>query len=386
MADRRVLSRAIATAVAAGAYTIAVRRGQPRTAATSEDLVDWPRAEAVARFAAGRGGAPDRSAQSGYETCVERSHSLIQTYTRIPAQHIVGRVRAVDRAEWINANIGTFRSFVAPLSGNIARSALVRPGAMREINRLALTGQIGILLGYLARRVLGQYDSAIFATEPAEPGWLYFVDPNIDETCRRLRLDTGDFRQWIALHETTHAVQFEGVPWLRGHLRTLIGDYVDSMTSDRILTGPTVWDMPRLIARLGRAVPRRHLGLEALLSAEQRAIFRRVQALMCVVEGHGNHVMDAVGERVLRTYPWMKARLAERRANPGRAERFLARITGLDVKLEQYALGERFFAAVATRRGVEAAHQVFDEPKNLPDLDEIADPDRWIDRVLPRAA
>lgn len=386
MADRRVLSRAIATALAAGAFTIAVRRGDPQIATQHRDLVDWPRAEAVAQLAAGRGGVPDRDAQSRYEACVEHSHGLIHTYTRIPAQHIVGRVRAVDRAAWISANIGTFRSFVAPLSGHFGRSTLVRPGAMHEINRLALTSQIGILLGYLARRVLGQYDSTIFAAEPERPGWLYFVDPNIDETCQRLRLDSGDFRQWVALHETTHAIQFEGVPWLRGYLRTLIENYVDSMTSDRILAGPSMWDVPRLIVRLGRAVPRRHLGLEALLSTEQRAMFRRVQALMCVVEGHGNHVMDAVGARVLRTYPWMKARLAERRANPGRAERVLARITGLNVKLEQYALGERFFAAVAGRRGVDAAHRVFDEPRNLPDLDEIANPDRWIDRVIPRAA
>jgi coenzyme F420 biosynthesis associated uncharacterized protein len=251
-----------------------------------------------------------------------------------------------------------------------------------------ISAEVGLLLGYLARRVLGQYDLALLGREPVTTGKLYFVEPNISAIERNLMLPRDDFRMWLALHETTHAFEFEAHPWLRDHFNSLLERYIAFLREDaeqlrrRGLGGLRVF-VDR--ARAPRDGEDGSAGwLEALMTPEQRQVFAELQAMMCVVEGYSNHVMNAVGRDLLPTYALISRKFEQRQRQRSAAEQLFARLTGLSVKLEQYRLGEAFVNRVVAERGHQAARRLWDGPEHLPTMDEIRRPEAWLARVFER--
>lgn len=367
----------------AGAYFIASRR-RP-SADVPARLVDWARVRSLAASIA----RPDPQAatyagqSASYAEMVSRSQSVIAHYTgeRLPER--TGEVLAVDRVAWLDANIASFQQLFQPIEALSDRLLGRGPSrAFGDLNLFLLTGQMGILLGYLSRRVLGQYDTALLGREPVTTGRLYFVEPNIRLVERRLGLEPRDFRLWIALHETTHAYEFEAHPWLRDYMNGLLQRYFTTLGEDLTSLGSGLGSVTSLVRRVGANIGRRdRYAVELVMTAEQRAIFRSLQALMCLLEGYSNHVMDAVGRDILPTYDHMKARFEDRKRQKSRAERLFARLTGLDVKYEQYVLGERFVDEVVRRSGVAGINRVWRGPEALPTLEEIKQPGQWLARL-----
>jgi uncharacterized protein (DUF2342 family) len=78
----------------------------------------------------------------------------------------------------------------------------------------------------------------------------------------------------------------------------------------------------------------------------------------------------------------ISARFHDRRQRRTPFERAILRITGMDLKMEQYERGEKFVRAVAEARGRPALSRIWEGPQTLPRPEEIADPSRWIARVL----
>jgi coenzyme F420 biosynthesis associated uncharacterized protein len=293
----------------------------------------------------------------------------------------------VDRPGWARANITTFQGLVdriephliAASSARGSRSGLAADVA-RMANRFLTTQQLGFLLGYMGSRVLGQYDVALLSAE-ATPGKLLFVEENIRATATTLGIKPADFRTWIVLHEATHAFEFEANDWLRPYLR----DHLE-----RQLTG--VLDQARSIQSdgLGGLIKRvreaQQNPLAAFLSVEQRALFEETQRVMSLLEGFSDWVMDEVGAQVLPDVGAIRARFEARRAQRrGAFDRFVARITGLDLKLEQYRRGERFVSGVAAQGGQAAIDALWRGPSSLPSEAELADPAAWVRRVVPGA-
>jgi coenzyme F420 biosynthesis associated uncharacterized protein len=289
----------------------------------------------------------------------------------------------VDRAGWVRANTATFASLIGKLEHDLL-DQIVPPGggltvaAMALANRWITTRQLGVMLGFMGQRVLGQYDLALLSAEAA-PGRLLFVEENIRQTARSLSVPLGSFRTWIALHETTHAFEFEAHPWLRPYLATRL---------ERQLTlfGRDVRGMGREALRgLGRALRGESGGehwLEQLMTDEQRGLFRETQAVMSLLEGFSDYVMDEVGHRLVSDVEVIRAKFDERRARRTPTERAMLRLTGMDLKLEQYKKGETFVRAIAAARGPEALARLWDGPESLPREGEIESPERWIARVL----
>ena len=117
------------------------------------------------------------------------------------------------------------------------------------------------------------------------------------------------------------------------------------------------------------------------MSPSQLASFRKTQALMSLLEGYSNHVMNDAGERLLPGFAKLHERFERRNESRGALERAIMRLTGLDLKMEQYAAGERFVTAVLAVRDRAFLNRVWEGPASLPDLDEIREPQRWIDRI-----
>jgi coenzyme F420 biosynthesis associated uncharacterized protein len=349
-------------------------------------LIDWETATRVATRVSGADGGIsvfDRARlQHEYETMVREIEGPIADYTgtTLPLGEI--DVRVLDRAEWIKANVASFQQMFRPLeevyAGTLNKGGVSFPG-MTQLSRTMLSGQVGLLLGFLARKVLGQYDISLLGHEPLETGKLYFVEPNIRALEGTLRVPAGDLRKWIALHEATHAHEFEVNPWVRGYLNGQLESYLRSMAEE--FTNPSGGVLGGLASRLMVNIRNGHSLIESMMSPHQRQMLSRLQALMSLAEGYSNHVMNRVGERLLPAYADIHERVEHRQANRSQIEELFLRLTGLKMKMEQYALGEKFAGAVTDARDVAFLNQAWQAPEWLPTESEIRDPASWITRM-----
>jgi coenzyme F420 biosynthesis associated uncharacterized protein len=227
--------------------------------------------------------------------------------------------------------------------------------------------------------VLGQFELFLPPGE-GDNGRLTLVAPNIVETERRLGVDPHDFRLWVTLHEVTHRTQFTAVPWLRPYFTGQVRAYIEASDLDPAQILERLRDAA---AAVRGAITGGEGGslVEALQSPEQREIVARLQALMSVLEGHGDYVMDGVGPAVVPTATTIRERFEKRRQGAGRVDRIIRRLFGLDLKMRQYAEGEKFVRYVVETAGMETFNRVWESPEMLPTPDEIAAPDTWLARA-----
>lgn len=346
-------------------------------------LIDWDQARNVALRVSQWEQAPiaDRSfRREQYARLVRQSEPLIADYLGVQLPAPINRVYVFDRREWLEANFISFEQLFRPIEDlyerNGARGALAL--IVGDLNGKLLGAQIGALLGFLARRVLGQYDLSLLSPDPATRGALYYVEPNIARVQGQLGLSDEDFRLWIALHETTHAFEFEAYPWVRAHFNDLLQQYFAQLNNqlDNLGAG-----LVQLAGRVAQGIGRKEHWIELVLTPEQRVIFDQLQALMSLVEGYGNHVMNAVGKQLLPSFEQIEHRIAQRQQNKTLFEIAFNRITGMDLKLAQYQQGEAFVNAVVDARGITFAARVWERVEHLPTMAEIREPQRWIARM-----
>ncbi len=274
----------------------------------------------------------------------------------------------IHRPEWVRRNLG----FLA----HVLERAEEAHGTQSPGAEAVAALESATLLGILGRRVLGQYELVVPSGEDADT--IFLVADNVLHMERANQFIPREFRTWIVLHECTHRAQFEGVPWMRGYFLDLVDGLVaasglDAAAMERVLR--------RLVESLRGGEPfidERGL-FGAVASEEQRELIDRVQALMSLLEGHGHVVMDRLGERLLPTQERMSKILKRRRADPKLA--LLMRVTGLEMKFRQYEDGERFVLGVERLAGWDALDAVWTGPDAVPTLEEIADPERWLERV-----
>ncbi|MEO8207619.1 MAG: zinc-dependent metalloprotease [Chloroflexota bacterium] len=367
------------------AATIAGRRAE-RSA--RRGLVDW---DEVERLALGRvARLPNRltrvelqAAESAYREAMAVVAPRLAEALGTPLPGVVDRASVVDRADWIRANIRTFRTVVSRIEGPLLEQMLRTGGglgasAMIIANRWATNRQFGFLLGFMSSRVLGQYDIAFLVAE-AEDGRILFVEENIRATAHALDVPIGPFRTWIALHETTHAFEFEGHPWLRPYLSERLERQLSLFSGS---TETAAGDLGRALARMVRGDKDSEHWMERLMSEEQRTLFRETQAVMSLLEGFSDYVMDEVGRGIVPGIERISARFHERRGQRSGFERVVLRLTGMDLKMEQYRRGEAFVRAIAEARGRAALDHIWTSPATLPKPGEIAAPARWMTRVL----
>jgi coenzyme F420 biosynthesis associated uncharacterized protein len=328
-----------------------------------------------------------------YGRLVDECVPLISEYTQTTLPESARETFAFDRVDWIHANLAGFQRMFAPIEDLDAG-----PGRNRNpvskfvggINQTVLSTEIGVLLGYMAKRVLGQYDLALLGREPVTSGKLYYVEPNIRGIERKLDLPRDDFRMWLALHETTHAFEFEAYPWVREHFNSLLERYMGFMRDDAEYLKQGIDGVKMMMNRLreGRNGEGDDSGswIETFMNPDQRALFVEMQALMCVIEGYSNHVMNAVGRDLLPTYDLISKRFEERQKQRSTGEKLFAQLTGLNVKMEQYRQGEAFVNAIVDRHGREAITRLWSGPESMPSMQEIRDPSQWSDRIFAGAA
>lgn len=361
-----------------------VQRELVRRAGTR--LVDWESVRQIARRRLGVAGAPmsaaDRAAaEAFYRAELLRIEPMVAEAIGAELPHALETPAVIDRLEWIDLNLATFEQLFGRVERIVteATTGVDTPGRAiaRILNRSLGNQQLGLLMAFLARKVLGQYDVSLLAAAPATRGRLNFVEPNITASAAVLGVPLTQFRTFIALHEATHAFEFEAYPWLRDHFAASVGEAIEQLATDTGGLGERLRTAMR--GRSGH-------WLERMMTPHQLAAFQRTQALMSLLEGYSNHVMNEAGERLLPGFARLHERFERRNEARGALERAILRLTGLDLKMEQYVAGERFVAAVLAARDRPFLNRVWEGPANLPDLAEIRQPQRWIDRIEGRAA
>ncbi|GAA3363711.1 zinc-dependent metalloprotease [Saccharopolyspora gregorii] len=287
----------------------------------------------------------------------------------------------VDRREWVRAAA----QGLSELTGIALRSRGTGSGD-DPLGGLGARGagvQAGLVLSYLGTKVLGQYDPFLPSERGTRPGRLLLVAPNIVAAQRALDVPADDFTMWVCLHESTHRLQFNAVPWLRDHFADSLGMLLSDLDSS---PGELLGRLPAIVrgVRAGpdaRSSPGVLGVVELLQGPRQRAALDRILALSTLLEGHADHVMDAVGPSVVPSVATIRRRFTERRQGGGVLDRLLRSLLGVDAKMRQYAQGAAFTRYVVDRVGMDGFNAVWTSPEHLPTRAETTDPASWLRRV-----
>jgi coenzyme F420 biosynthesis associated uncharacterized protein len=294
-----------------------------------------------------------------------------------------GPVAVVDRPGWIRANVGGFRVVLDPLADRLAERGNSMPSVLNAVGSRVTGVQAGLILAYMSGRVLGQYELFLPPGESGEDGVgrLTLVAPNISLVERELGVDPHDFRRWVCLHEETHRVQFTSVPWLREYVQGQMTEFLLASDIDPSQMLSRVRDAAGAVAGAVRGSAGSESLLEAIQTPEQRQLMDKLTAVMTLVEGHGDYVMDAVGPQVVPTVADIREKFNARRGNSGRVEQTIRRLLGIDLKMKQYAEGSAFVSKVVEEAGMAGFNKVWTSPETLPTREEITNPAAWLARV-----
>jgi coenzyme F420 biosynthesis associated uncharacterized protein len=374
--------------------------------ALTMDTIDWQTAQRIGEMIAGtpsRGGVQAASIEPLARDFAERvaAYSGLQLRGELPA------LEAVDRSEWIAANLKSMRPMLAPLTERLDQDKGMFAGPLRTVSGLTLGAQVGALTGMLSQRVLGQYDLALLDDTVAPR--LLLLAPNLAQAARNLGVDRDELVLWVTIHEITHAVQFSGAPWLREHLGGMIRELLDGL---QMMAGGGKDDeeKPSLASRLSGLIPNLRGGLGGLgglggrafdtselramaerarggqllritLGEDRWQLVERMQAAMSLIEGHAEHTMDVIGAETLPSLPRLRAAMDKRRQQRGVPWRVLERLLGLELKMRQYETGRRFCDEVVKLGGAETLALAWTGPEALPSTAELEQPRQWVERV-----
>lgn len=335
--------------------------------------VDWQLAARTGALLAPAG--PRTSRYSAEQAVAEladasiRAEGPVREVSHLVDGSVVPAARIVDRPGWIAAAAESMATLTG--SDSTGRGGFVgKPAGV----------QAGAMLAFLSTAILGQYDPF-----SGPDGTLLLVAPNIMGVERALGVPPSDFRLWVCLHEVTHRVQFSSAPWLADYMKSnveLLGDVGDEPMAD-------------ILARLMETVKDRRRGIEdpaasgvigllrATQAEPQREALDRLLMLGTLLEGHADHVMDAVGPAVVPSVARIRSAFDQRRRRPGNPiQRLLRALLGMDAKVAQYVRGKKFVDEVVDTVGMERFNTIWTDGETLPRTDEIGEPQRWVNRVL----
>jgi coenzyme F420 biosynthesis associated uncharacterized protein len=344
----------------AGLATVAVAEAvRPRGG--SGVLLDWAEVRQRARTWLSSGATPvdlDAAARDYRLMAARLDKPLLDFVGGLPSGASMPEFAALDRAGWLDLNLGILRRVVDPIleKGRMPNSLMVEAG------RAGLNHYVAFMLAFLGRRVLGQYDPQLLGAEPLGSDGLYLVETNIEDWSRRAKLPGPDLRRWLILHEMTHAWQFAAHPWLRLHMEGSMRVILESATRT---TSPA----SRVAAFAG------------VLPAQWR-VMRQLQGTMSFVEGYSNLVMNELGRKLLPGFDELEAAYRARGQSRSVIEILIWRLTGLDLKLQQYKRGEAFAKAVYDAHGMHVLNRAWGGADAMPRVEELGDHDRWYRRVV----
>jgi coenzyme F420 biosynthesis associated uncharacterized protein len=364
----------------------------PSATGPGPGAISWEVAERVAGWVSNRNPMPTPYRpdllQEDFEELTAQAEELVAVETGLRSASGPARARVTDRNGWVHANVASFQRLVGPHLERFTPPRLTTnnpvserlAGPLASASRVATGSQLGVVLGWLSTRVLGQYDLLLTEEAIEDQDIVYFVGPNIVTLEQRYGFEPKEFRLWLALHEVTHRCQFTAIPWMRDYFVSLVEEGIGSLEPDPSRLASSLKRMTEEI-RAGRNPLDDNGALGLVATPEQLEGLHRIQALMSLLEGHGDVTMDRAGAADIPSAAHFASVLRARRKQANGLSRILQQLIGIEAKLRQYEEGERFIAAVEESGGPELLDHAWRGPEWLPSLEEIRDPSAWVARV-----
>ena len=346
--------------VVAGLATVAIVEAVKPRGGTSL-LLDWDEVRRTARsrlLNSAESPAALAAAAKTYRAMAAKLEApLLDFVGGMPASARLPEFGALDREGWLDLNLGIMRRVVDPVleHGRLPNSLIV------DVGRSGLDHYLALMLSFMGRRVLGQYDPQLMGVESIDGAGLYLVETNVGEWGNTAELPQQDLRRWLILHEMTHAWQFAAHPWLRGHMEQSMQVLLDTVTK--------------------KISPAARIAAFAGVLPAQWSVMRQMQGTMSLIEGYSNLVMNELGATLLPGFAELETAYHKRSTSKSVLDQLVWKLTGLDLKLQQYKKGEAFARAIYDAHGMQALNLAWKGPQQLPRLEELADPERWYRRV-----
>lgn len=364
----------VGAAATAAVMRIGIKVAADRERNRPTPMVDWPAALQVAQRILPETYQP---LAHNYQTLADAAGNHVAALTELTIAPDALQVRIVDQQAWLKANVRSFARLMAPLEPMwLAQHDQSDWGlASRRINGRVAGIQSGAILSWMATRVLGQYDTAILHDDDA-PNELLLVEPNIARIAIEQGVNLADLRQWIVIHEVSHVFQFEGIPWLRPHLRVLLDRFMQTLAQQLISPHAGVMSIAKRVTQQ----PQAQSWVEWALDDQQRAIFGEMQVLMSLIEGHSNYVMNRIGAQQISQFTQLQQRMESRQHTRPTIDSIVMRVTGMQMKMAQYRDGEAFVNALSAYGGDALVRRLWLSPTTIPTAVELANPQMWIQR------
>ena len=352
-----------------------------------KDTINWELVKMLAIRVANSGETdemPSLDMQKQFEELVRASEILTSNFTNLQFFQFAS-AKVISRQDWIEANIKGFKALMEPLTQKVVEE-YKKPKATDPISKLLnkispfiITLEIGLVLGYMAKNVLGQYDLCL---PYGERGKIYFVAPNLLKLEKMLKIPSKDFRFWIALHEVTHALEFNSNNWITDYYKSLLKEFIESATLNLESAAERIQKLD--VKNINEVINKFQSEdfLFSLVTPGQREILYRIQALMTILEGYSNFIMDKIGSRMISNFQVLKNRFENRRKIINPVEKIFRKIIGIELKLKQYEMGQKFANYIHKKMNMIGLNLLYENEKNIPTIDEIKNPDKWINRVL----
>ena len=366
-------------------------------------------ARQIAMAVASEGGSEpnvDPVVRIGYESLLRVAELQIADRTGLQVAHAAAlHLRPVTRTAWASASVDAYRPYLTRMShipgdpgdpggpSDMGSGPHLDPsdqgadpstawlsGLLAAMAPVMAGITTGTMVGRLALRSLGTYDLPI----PRDGDELLIVVPNVEAFATDWSLPAEDLRLWICLHEVAHHAVL-GVPHLRTVLTDLLTRHAGAFRNDPSALRDRLGDIdltggPEALVRLQESLdPEMVLG--AVRSPEQEALLPRLEALVAVVIGYVDHVMDNIGSTLIGSYRQVTEAVRRRRVGTGEADRFVERILGLDLTQEQVDRGAAFVDGVVERSGGEGLDRLWADERNLPTPAEVDAPGLWLARI-----
>lgn len=340
------------------------------------EMLDWREVAGVAIDTVGAAeahAAVPSAVTEEFASHIQEVVPAVADFTGLVPQAPLAQPVIFNRAEWIVTTAQTMGELMEPFLREMMDSERVAGRLMKTAAR----AEMGLVLGYLSRRVLGQYDISLIDPDSRD-GRLFFVYPNIVDTEERLGVDGDEFRRWLALHEMTHVFEFQANPWLRRYITDLIQGQL-AFLKDRL--NDTEKKRGGTKRSPGGGMLVFSGAWRELMSVDENPILAKTQALMSVLEGYSEFVMEKAGES-LRGETNVAELFDHARRTKHIGHKLIEKLIGLNVKIEQYKLGYQFINHVALATDIEFVNRVWEGPKSLPTLTELQRPELWMGRML----
>jgi len=302
--------------------------------------------------------------------------------------------QVVTRSQWASGTLDAYRHLFTEMATALGAPAadeeddptgdpmMAMMAGLSKMMAPAMLGMaVGSMVGHLATRAFGTHDLPI----PRRPATVTLLPSNIDGFASDWEVPRDEMRLWVVAHELAGHALFEA-EHVRETLSDLVRQHVGAFRPDPNAVAERLGSLDAEsgdpMAALQQALGDPEVLLGAVTSPAQLALRPRLDALVAVVVGYTDWIVDAVAVRVVGGNA---LRIAEavrrRRVETTAADSFVERLLGIRLGEDQVARGKAFVQGAVDRGGDHALRPLLERPDAIPTPNEVDAPGLWLARL-----